>query len=176
MIRKYQPKTRYELTTHAAVILSLLILFVSVSYFFFIAKPDERARQIEMSATLKVSKEAWASQHPARFRYVVDRACDCPTEVSTRYIVTERTGQREAVFPIPVESSAGILITIPTEPVWIEDIFGKIEAALDRGIAIEVRYHPRYGFPEHVIIRQDENGPGAFEQYEIRDFEVFDAR
>jgi hypothetical protein len=172
MTRKYQPTTRYEFTTHVAVVLLLLILFVSVGYFFFLGKPDEHALRLELAAALETSLATWERQRPGAFRYVVDRSCDCPKEDSTRYIVTSRGGQREAEFPIPVESSAGIFIMVPPNPVWIEDIFGLAEEAVASGLAIEARYHQRYGFPEFVVIKPDEGAPGTFEKYEIRDFEA----
>lgn len=169
MSKHYQPEGRFQVTSLIAVILLLLILFVSVSYFFFLAKPDEQARRLEMQEEFEAARALWASERPDSFRYVVDRACDCPDEDSRAYLVTERGGRRSAEFPIPVESSAGILITTPPRPVWLEDIFETVERALRSNTAIEVRYETVFGYPETVILGPDE-------QYEIRDFEITENR
>ena len=165
MGRKYSPDGRYQVTSHIAVVLILLVVFVSVSYFFFLAKPDEQAHHLEMQAEYGAARALWISERPASFRYVVDRACDCPDEDSRAYTMIERGTQRIAEFPIPVESSAGILITVPPRPVTIEEIFDRVEAALGSNSAIEVRYESAYGYPETVVLEPNE-------KYEIRDFEV----
>lgn len=147
-----------------AVILLVLILFVSVGYFFFLAKPDEQARRLELVAEFEASAALWARERPARFRYSVDRTCDCPAEDGTPYAVRDVDGQRSAAFAIPIESSSGNMISVPPRPVWIDDIFGIIERALRSGVMVDVRYDQALGYPRSASIRPDE-------QYEIRDFE-----
>lgn len=169
MSRKYNLEGRYQVTSHIAVILFLLILFVSVSYFFFLAKPDEQASRLEMLDEFETAQALWQSRQPESFRYVVDRICNCPDEDGRAYLVIQHDGQRSAQFPIPVESRTGILITIPPAPVWIEDIFEIVERALRSNTAIEVRYEPAFGYPETVVLGPDE-------QYEVRDFEVGELR
>jgi hypothetical protein len=171
MAKKYQPKSKYELTTHIAVVLLLLILFLSVSYFLFLAKPDEQARLLELESRLQSSRTLWQTRRPERFRYVVDRNCDCSAEDEMRFIVSVFDGQRAAEYPIPVESSTGIMITVPPNPLWIDDIFELVARAIEAGVKVDVRYHGRYGFPEYVELTQEGmNAPT--EQYEIRDFEI----
>ncbi len=165
MSKKYRPDGRYQVTSHAAAILLVLIVFVSVSYYFFLAKPDEQAQRLGLTAEYEAAAARWSAERPPRFRYVLDRTCDCPPEDARAYAVTEQDGQRRAEFPIPVESVSGELITAPPRPLWIDDIFGIIERALRSGAIIEVRYDQALGYPESVIIGPDE-------QYEIRDFEL----
>ena len=164
MARHYKPDGRYQVTSHVAAVLLVLILFVSVSYFFFLAKPDEQARRAELMAEYEAAVALWASQRPPRFRYALDRTCDCPAEDDRTYVVTELDGQRTAEFPIPVEAVSGELIPAPPRPLWIDDIFGIIVRTLRSGAVIDVRYDQAFGYPEFVEIGPDE-------QYEIRDFE-----
>lgn len=165
MSRKYRPDARYHVTSHVAVVLLVLVLFVSVGYFFFLAKPDEQARLLELQSEFEARLAQWSEQRPAAFRYVVDRTCACPDEDDRAYVVTERPGDRSAAFPIPVESVSGTLITAPPRPVWIGDLFDLAGRTLRSGDAVEVRYDPDYGFPERLVL-----APG--EVYEVRDFEV----
>jgi len=171
MARTYTPKIKYELTSHIAVVLLLLIVFVSVSYFFFFVRPDEGARQRELTAELERNLALWENNRPSWFRYVVDRGCDCPPEDEMRFVATEKDGIRSAVFPIPVESNEGGLITVPPNPVWVDDVFTLVEQTVQRGLDLEVRYHQRYGFPEFVEVSTTGS---VVEQYEIRDIEIFE--
>lgn len=164
MSRKYPLEGRYQVTSHIAVILLVLILFVSVGYFFFLAKPDEQARRLELIAEFETNFALWARERPARFQYSVDRTCDCPDETGRPYVVLNIDGQRSAEFAIPVESSSGVMVSVPPRPIWIDDIFGIIERALRSGVMVDVRYDQALGYPRSASISPDE-------QYEIRDFE-----
>jgi hypothetical protein len=171
MARTYTPRGKYELTSLIAVVLLLLIVFVSVSYFFFFVKPGEGARQRELTAELESNLALWNSARPSAFRYVVDRRCDCQPEDEMRFVVTVQAGKRTAEFPIPVESSEGVLINVPPHPIWIEDVFALVAQAVRNGAEVEVRYHQRYGFPEFLDLTKEGS---AAEQYEIRDIEVIE--
>jgi hypothetical protein len=165
MSKIYRPDGRYQLTSHAAAILVVMIIFVSVSYYFFLARPDEQAQASNALDALDAAKARWAENRPAAFRYVVDRRCDCPDEDSRAYTVTERDGNLSAEFAIPVESTAGILITAPPRPVAIRDIFAVIERSVRSGNLLDVRYDHDFGYPEHVTVADDD-------RYEVRDFEI----
>ena len=165
MSKHYKPEGRYQLVSHVAAILLVLILFVSVSYYFLLAKPDEQARHAGLMAEYEAAAALWDLERPQRFSYVLDRTCDCPAEDDRPYIATELGEQRTAGFLIPVESVSGELLTAPPRPLWIDDIFGIIVRALRSGVTIDVRYDQALGYPESVVIEPDE-------QYEIRDFEI----
>jgi hypothetical protein len=165
MSKKYRPEGRYQVTSHVAAILLVLIIFVSVSYYFFLARPDEQARRVAAQEAYEAALARWEERRPGEFRYVVDRSCACPDEDDRAYTVTERDGRLSAEFAIPVESTAGILVTTPPRPVGIDDVFGVIERSLRSGTPVEVRYDFDHGFPEYVKLSPDD-------RYEIRDFEV----
>ena len=171
MSRKYRPDGTYQLTTHVAVVLLVLILFVAVGYFFSLAKPDEHASRLAMSEELQENRARWENRRPATFQYVVDRGCDCPDEVSKAYIVTEESGRRATRFPIPVESSTGVMLDAPPNPVWIDDIFELAEKTLRSGKPIDAYYNHAYGYPERLVLDPDENSIKTSLRFEIRDFE-----
>jgi hypothetical protein len=171
MSRAYRPETPYQITSLIAVVLLLLIVFVSVGFFFFLARPDQFAAQNDLSRAFDEARALWQARRPAAYRYVLDRQCNCPPEIDRAYVVTvDREGQR-ATFPIPVESTAGILLDSPTSPVWLESIIADIGRALDGGENIVVRYNYLYGFPEFVDLAPGVERPDTVSRFEIRDFE-----
>jgi hypothetical protein len=167
MSKKYRPEGKYQLTSHVAAILLMLIVFVSVSYYFFLARPDEQAILAVQRSEFDAARSLWDQERPTAFRYVVDRSCDCPAEDGRAYLVTERNGAFSAVFPIPVESTAGVLITVPPRPDRIAELFDAAGRSLQSGTVIEVRYDMDYGFPEILV-----TGPDR--AWEVRDFEVIE--
>ena len=58
MSKVYRPEGRYQLTSHAAAILIVMIIFVSVSYYFFLARPDEQAQTSDALTALDAAKPA----------------------------------------------------------------------------------------------------------------------
>jgi hypothetical protein len=172
MSRTYRPETKYQLMSHVAVVLLLLILTVSVGYYMFLARPDEFAARLEMMEALEAANARWDERAPAEYRYVVDRSCDCPPEIDRAYVVTVDSNGRAAAFPIPVESSAGVVLDAPVTPVWLENIVDDIERTLRSGSDVEARYNYLYGYPEYVDLSPGATRPTAVSQFEIRDFEV----
>ena len=171
MSRAYRPETKYQVTSLIAVVLLLLIVFGSVGYFFFLARPDQFAAQNELSRAFADATALWQERRPAAYRYVVDRQCNCPPEVDRAYVVTVDRDGRRAAFSIPVESSAGLLLDRPENPVWLETVVDDIARALESGDEIIVRYNYLYGYPEFVDLSPGSERPGVVSRYEIRDFE-----
>ncbi len=176
MTKKYQPTGTYQLTTHIAVVLLLLILIVSVGYFFFLGRPDESAARLAMQEEWQVAQALWQDRKPGQYRYVVDRSCKCPNEIDTAYVATIGRSSREAEFLIPIESSAGLLLTTPPDPVWIDDVFELIQRRLWSGGVVEIQYNYLYGYPELVDINPGGNSSVEVDRFEIRDFEVLHAK
>ncbi len=176
MTKKYQPTSTYQLTTLIAVVLLLLILFVSVGYFFFLGRPDEHATRLAMQEEWQMAQALWQERRPGAYRYVVDRSCRCPDEIDTAYIATIGPSSRDAEFPIPVESSAGILLTAPPDPIWIDDLFALIQERLWSDGVAEIQYNYLYGYPELVDINPGGNSSVDVDRFEIRDFEILHAK
>jgi uncharacterized protein DUF6174 len=166
----------YQPTTFLAVVLLLLILFVSAAYFVFIPQPDSSQQSVAMLAELRANQNTWESSRPLFYRYVVHRSCYCGPVVVTPYIATEERGLKSAEFRTEVESGFGDFLSAPPDPVWISDIFDELIEAMesDAGPVIEVTYDERYGYPVLADIRYPQ--PDATMRYEIRDFEVLEHR
>ena len=167
MSRNYRPQGKYQVTSHIAVILMVLILFVSVGYFFYLARPDEEAQRLQLAAELEDARILWRVRKPAAYQYVVDRVCECPAEDAAPYTVYVSGNNRRAEFAIPVELTSGEQVMTPPRPVWINDLFELAERAIRSNVEVTVRYNSGFGYPRQLEIGDD--------GYEIRDFEVVDS-
>lgn len=165
MTRKYRPRGVYQITTHMAVVLSLLIVFIAISYYFFLADSEDPTADQDALAELQAMRTLWEDRRPESFRYVVDRRCDCAPEDSTAYAVLEQGRQRTARFLIPIESGAGILIDAPPRPVWLDDVFSIAENMILSGGVDELRFDEVYGYPITLTT-------GDGDSYEVRDFQI----
>ena len=170
--RPYKPESNYQLMSHVAVILVLLILLVSAGYYFVVARPDEFAARDAMAEAFELASTQWEERKPASYRYVVDRNCDCPPEIDRAYVVTVSEGARDASFPIPVEASTGAILEAPVDPVWLEDVIDNIERVLRSGGEVDATYNYLYGYPERVDLAPGDAVTETARQFEIRDFEV----
>ena len=164
----------YQSTTHVAVALLLLILFVSVGYFFLIPQPGESQVNTALLKEMTERRAHWESNKRLSFRYVVRRSCFCETEVLTPYIATEERGYRAAKFNVEVESSSGGFLSSPSNPVWIDSIFSELaDAFASKSLPlVEVSYDKQLGYPSSVNIRYPM--PDAYFRYDIQDFEIIE--
>ena len=166
----------YQITTFLAVVMLLLILFISAAYFFMIPAPDQDPAEKDLMAELATNRSTWTSAQPASFRYVVDRDCYCDPAYVEPYVATEDRGRRSAAFVIEIESSAGEFISMPPEPVWIDDLFDLIEESVRDGDHVVARYDKARGFPVSILVHPDPPPPDSVYRVEVRDFEVIEYR
>lgn len=174
MPQKKWRKSGYQATTHLAVALFFLIVFVSVGYFFAISESRPPQQQPEVLDQLQSNRAVWDSRRPLSYRYVVERSCFCLEEHIEPYVATEERGHRTAEYRGHVQTKAGEVLTSPPEPVWIDDLFGLVERAVSEGDEIKVSYEPRFGYPTMVEINRGRNAADTDNRYEIRDFEVLE--
>ena len=166
----------YQLTTFLALVLLLLILFISAAYFFMIPAPGVAPGYGDAEAELGVRRSTWESRRPASFRYVVDRDCNCDPAFVEPYVATEERGSKSAAFLIEIESDNGEFVSRPTDPVWIDDLFGLIEQSFRDGMVVDVDYHKDLGFPVSILVRPDPAPPDSQYRIEVRDFEIIEYR
>jgi hypothetical protein len=176
MTRKKPLAGIYQLTTFLALVLLLLILFISAAYFFMIPAPDKTPGQEDLLAKLAASRSAWESGRPASFRYVVDRDCYCDPAFVEPYVASEERGSKSAVFVIEIESSTGEFISAPPEPVWIDDLFDLIEQSVAGDEHVEVEFDKNLGFPVSILVHADASPPDSDYRVEVRDFEITEYR
>ena len=176
MTRKRPLAGIYQITTFLAVVLLLLILFVSTAYFFVIPTPDEPSGQASILAELEAKRGTWKSGRPASFRYVVDRDCYCDAAYLEPYVATEGEGGKSAAFLIEIESATGDFISTPPDPVWIDDLFDLVEQSIREEKQVEVRYDKEFGFPGSVLVHPDPRSRDSEYRVEVRDFETLEYR
>lgn len=164
----------YYATTLLAVVLLLLILFISAAYVLFLPVPDPLAMQKEVLADLQAGRDKWSASRPHSYRYVVERTCSCTRAILEPYVAAEESDYKTAVFPYPIESETGELLTSPASPVWIDDLYTTIEQSVLSGDEVIVEYDASYGFPFRVDIKRVAADTDI--RYELRDFEVLEYR
>jgi hypothetical protein len=166
----------YQLTTFLALVLLLLILFISAAYFFMIPAPQDSQGHGDVLAEFAARRSTWESQRPVSFRYVVDRDCYCGPAFMAPYVATEERGSKSAAFPIEIESVNGEFISMPPDPVWIDDLFGLIEQSVRDEMVVEIDYDKDLGYPVSILVRPDPAPPDSVYRIEIRDFEIIEYR
>ena len=176
MTRKKPLAGIYQLTTFLALVLLLLILFISAAYFFMIPAPEEAPGQEDLLAELTIQRSAWKSGQPESFRYVVDRDCNCDPGYVEPYVATEERGNKSAAFVIEIESATGEFISTPPRPVWIDDLFSLIEQSVRDEKQVVVTYDKELGFPVSILVRPDPAPPDSVYRVEVRDFEITEYR
>jgi hypothetical protein len=138
-------KTSFQPTSLIAAVLLLLFVFVSISYFYFLADPRLSVQQEAMLAELQLRRGQWEEKRPPAFSYVVERECECPLNYTEPFKVVEYLDE-------------------PDNHSWIDDYFLSLEKAIQSGDVIDIRYDPRYRYPNDFAV--------ADEQTFVRDFEV----
>jgi hypothetical protein len=166
----------YQLTTFLALVLLLLILFISAAYFFMIPAPEGAAEQGDLLAEVAAQRSTWESAQPASFRYVVDRDCYCDPAYVEPYVATEEHGSKLAAFVIEIESASGEFISTPPRPVWIDDLFDLIEQSVRDEKYVEVEYDDNFGFPVSILVHPDPPPPDSMYRVDVRDFEITEYR
>lgn len=170
--RKLPRKGVYQPSTHLAAVVLVLIVFVSAGAVLLLTATDERQDTEALLDELAASRALWAGRRPDAFRYVVERDCACPAEDSAAYIATERFGVQSAEFRLPVESGSGEFLSAPPRPIWIDDVFALVEAALQAEEAVTVRYDANRGYPTYAAIGDDADAGVIGRRYSVRDFEI----
>lgn len=166
----------YQLTTFLALVLLLLILFISAAYFFMIPAPDRTTVEGDLIAELAAQRNNWESGRPASFRYVVERDCYCERSFTEPYVATEEGDSKSAAFMIEIETAAGEFVSTPPGPVWIDDLFDLVEQAIHDKTVVEVEYDKDLGFPVSIVTRPGPAPPDSVYRVEVRDFEILEYR
>ena len=166
----------YQITTFLALVLLLLILFISAAYFFMIPAPEKPTGQGDLLAELATRRSAWEAQRPAAYRYVVDRDCYCERTYTEPYIATQDGDNRSAAFTVEIESASGEFIATPPGAVWIDDLFDLIEQSVRDEKKVDVEYDRNLGYPTSIVVHPAPAPPDSIFRVEVRDFETLEYR
>lgn len=165
-------KTRFQATALIAVVFLLLILFISVGYFFTVSERPRNGEQEQVLAALRSNNELWQVNRPASYRYIVERDCVCPAEFTRPYVVTVDQGIRTASYVLTPDEDVRGPSKDPPEAVWLDDLFVIAARSATGPDRVDVIFDPRFGFPTSVKINGTNTAIGRYEAYSIRDFEV----
>ncbi len=166
----------YQITTFLALVLLLLILFISAAYFFMIPAPETPSGQGDVLAELATRRSTWEAKRPAAYRYVVDRDCYCERTYTEPYVATQDGDSRFAAFTVEVESASGGFISTPPGALWIDDLFDLVEQSVREEKHVAVRYDNTFGYPVSIVVRPDAAPPDSVLRVEVRDFETLEYR
>jgi hypothetical protein len=138
-------KPGFQPTALIAVVMLLLILFLSAAWFLVLpSEPLSPDRQAAL-AELEQRRAAWLQAQPARYEYRITRRCSGCGETLE---VTSTDGIVRAVF---ADGTARGARDLPAT-ISIADVFGRVEQAVRQADRVAVDYHPRYRFPTQVRI------------------------
>ena len=126
---------------------------------------DERAE-------LRANHERWRAQGIASYSYVVQQSCFCPSSVTEPLRVTVRQGEVVAVAEAATLAPRAV---DRSRALTVEDLFARVEDALDRGAAgLSVTYHPERGYPTSISIDYDERAIDEEISFAARDLRILD--
>ncbi len=147
-------ETKYQITALVAVVLIVVIIFVSAPYFTTVPQPEFSDEQELLLDELYAKKQRWEESRPASFRYVVERKCACPVE-------------HMQPFPV-VEDLDAKNIRVS----WIDDFFIDIEKAILDSAQVMVTYDALYSFPVAISISYPDGAEDAWRKIYVRDFDI----
>lgn len=174
MQHRPRKKTSFQLTSLIAVVVLMVILFISVGYFFVIPHLTDTGAQEKLLASLQANDELWQTNRPVSYRYVVERECDCALELMRPYVVTVARDLRTAQYLVTGSADSLGISEEPPEVVWLEELFAKTAEAVLHAKEVEVIFDPRFGYPSSVRINSSNRSTASFEVYGVRDFEVLE--
>jgi len=154
MKRRAWRETKYQATALVAVVLIVVIIYISAPYFTTVPVPEFSDEQELLLDELYAKKQRWEESRPASFRYVVERKCACPDE-------------HMQPFPV-VEDLDAKNIRVS----WIDDFFIDIEKAILDSAEVMVTYDALYSFPVGISISYPDGPEDAWREIYVRDFDI----
>ena len=154
MKHRISRKTAYQSTALVAVVLIVVIIYISVPYFTTVPVAEFSDEQELLLDELYAKKQRWEESRPASFRYVVERKCDCPVEHMRPFPVVEDLDARN------------IRVS------WIDDFFVAIEEAILDSARVAVTYDALYSFPVVISISYPDGPEDSWQEIYVREFDV----
>ena len=154
MKHRISRKTAYQSTALVAVVLIVVIIFISAPYFTTVPVPEFSDEQELLLAELYAKKQRWEDSRPASFRYVVERKCACPLE-------------HMQPFPV-VEDLDAKNIRVS----WIDDFFVDIEKAILDSAQVAITYDALYSFPVVISISYPDGPEDSWREIYVREFDI----
>ncbi len=163
-----KPKPTFQVATLLAGVVLLMIVFVSVGYFFTIgdiAPPKDPA-----VAEVEQRQAQWLATRPSSYEYTVDRECYCAPDYREPYTVTVDGSLRSFSYSRTFEKPNLDQSLNPPEPVSIDDLFQLLYNAAQHADSLSVSYDSEFGYPETIRIDWREMQADDEQYFTIRDF------
>jgi len=154
MKHRISRKTAYQSTALVAVVLIVVIIYISVPYFTTVPVPEFSNEQELLLGELYAKKQRWEKSRPASFRYVVERKYACPDEHMRPFPVVEDLDARN------------IRVS------WIDDFFVDIEKAILESAQVVITYDALYSFPVAISISYPGGASDSWQEIYVRDFDI----
>ena len=154
MKHRISRKTAYQSTALIAVILIVVIIYMSAPYFTTVPVAEFSDEQELLLDELYAKKQRWEEHRPASFRYVVERKCDCPIEHTKPFPVVEDLDAKN------------IRVS------WIDDFFIDAEKAILASAQVVITYDALYSFPVAISISYPDGPEDSWQEIYIREFDI----
>lgn len=136
----------FHIFTLLAGVVLLMVLFVSVGYFYTLSDTtDITAPRLD---ELRAKQREWLAKKPPAFRYEVRRDCRCDEAFRAPYIVTEDGPDISFRYSRNLENPNTVL----PEPLTIDEVFALAEDALENADSTIVLYDALLAFPQTLDI------------------------
>ncbi len=163
-----KPRPAFQAVTLLAGVVMLLIIFVSVGYFFTLPDTEPSTSRSMIYHELDRNRSLWQKSRPDAYEYIVDRNCMlCAPEYREPFRVTHRQSVSEFRFD---DDSSWSGSQNPPEPVDIPALFDRIELALRNERGVQAFYDADFGFPSIVRIAGESGSLDDEMAYDIREF------
>jgi len=167
-------QSRFQATTLIAGVVLLLVLFVSVGYFFTIVDRTASQEHEKLLTEIRANEERWQSSRPASYRYVVDRNCICPSEYTEPYRVTVERGARTTEYlPMRGDDSTRTQ-SVPPAAVGLEELFVVAADAVTGSSPVDVVFDSRFGYVATLRLGGPNSLIGRPLTISVRDFDVLE--
>ena len=163
-----KPKPSFQVATLLAGVVLLMIVFVSVGYFFTIV--DGTPPKDLVIAELEQRQAQWQAAEPASYAYTVDRECYCDALYREPFTVTVEPGLISFRYSRKFEKPNLDQALSPPEPVTIDDLFQLLYNAAEHADSLSVSYDSNFGYPETIRIDWREAQADEEQYFTVRDF------
>ena len=154
MKHRISRKTAFQSTALVAVVLIVVIIYISAPYFTTVPVAEFSDEQESLLVELYAKKQRWEESRPVSFCYVVERKCACPIE-------------HTKPFPVVEDLDAKNLRVS-----WIDDFFVAIEKAILDSAQVAVTYDALYSFPVVISISYPDGSEDSWQEIYVREFDI----
>ena len=161
-------KPVFQVTTLLAGVMLLMILFITVGYFFTL--PVTVSGPVAKMSESELQWARWQELRPTRYEYIVERGCFCTPAYREPYVVRVDRNLRTFSYSRKLEDLNPNLPAKPPNPLSIKDIFVLLVRAETDAATLSVLYNSEFSYPETIRIDWNQSQTDEEQYFVIRDF------